>query len=203
MKSRHRAHIERIKKSVRNLREFEWKHQNLIFLFVSIIIAYVLLKTPVTREIMKSIGGFGYAGAFFTGMMFSYALTSAPASATLYILADTLRTPFIIAVIGAAGAMLSDYLIFRFVRDRLLKEIRTTEKEILGHRIKLHINPNGPAARLIPILAGFIIASPLPDELAIAILSATKIKTRKFLQYSFIFNLVGIFIITSLGVLST
>lgn len=202
MTKAHKKHIERIKKSVNDLRQFEWKHQNLIFLFVSIIIAYTLLESTVIHELMKSIGEFGYLSAFFIGLFFAYALTSAPASAGFYILADTLKTPFIIAVIGACGAMVSDYLIFRFVRDKLMKEIRTTEKEILGREIQFKIKPNGLAAKTIPILAGLIIASPLPDEIGVALLGAVKIKTRKFLQYSFIFNLIGIFIIASFAVAS-
>jgi uncharacterized membrane protein YdjX (TVP38/TMEM64 family) len=105
-------------------------------------------------------------------------------------------------VVGACGAMISDYLIFRFVRDRLVKEIRRTEREILGHEIQFKINPNGLAAKIIPIFAGIIIASPLPDEIGIALLSVAKIKTRTFLQYSFILNLVGIFTITSVAVAS-
>jgi len=197
-----RKYLERIKKSVNDLRQFEWKHQNLIFLFVSLIIAYILIESTTVHEIIKSIGGFGYVGAFFAGMLFAYALTAAPASAALFILGNTLRTPFIIAVIGACGAMISDYLIFRFVRDKLMKEIRTTEKEILGREIQFKIKPNGLAAKIIPILAGIIIASPLPDEIGVALLGAVKIQTRKFLQYSFILNLIGIFIITSFAVAS-
>jgi uncharacterized membrane protein YdjX (TVP38/TMEM64 family) len=195
-------HISRIRKSVNDLRQFEWKHQNLIFLIVSLIVAYVFIESTTVHEIIKNIGAFGYAGTFFAGMFFSYALTAAPASAALFLLGNTLRTPFIIAVIGACGAMISDYLIFRFVRDRLMKEIRTTEKEILGNEIQFKINPKGLAAKLIPILAGIIIASPLPDELGVALLGASKIRTRKFLQYSFILNLLGIFVITSIAAAS-
>jgi len=197
--ARKNGRIERIRKSVNDLRQFEWKHQNLIFLIVSLIVAYVLIGSTSVHETIKGIGSFGYVGSFFAGMFFTYALTAAPASAALFVLGNTLRTPFIIAVIGACGAVISDYIIFRFVRDRLMKEIRTTEREIFGHEIKLKINQNGLAAKMIPILAGLIIASPLPDEFGVALLTAVKIRTRSFIQYSFILNLLGIFIITSIA----
>lgn len=195
-------HISEIKKSVNDLRQFEWKHQNLIFLIVSLIVAYILIASPTFHEIIKTIGTFGYVGAFFAGMFFTYALTAAPASATLFILGNSLKTPFIIAVIGGCGAVISDYIIFRFVRDRLMKEIRTTEKEILGHEIKIKIKPDGFIAKFIPILAGIIIASPLPDEFGVALLSASKISIQKFLQYSFLLNMIGIFVITSIAAAS-
>lgn len=95
--------------------------------------------------------------------------------------------------------MLSDYLIFRFVKDRLVNELELTSKEILGKKFSLRIKPNGFIAKFVPIIAGFIIASPLPDELGAAIFGMSKIKTHRFIRYSFIFNFIGIFIITSLG----
>ena len=42
---------------------------------------------------------------------------------------------------------------------------------------------------------GFIIASPLPDELGIALLGFSKLKTSLFVPLSFTFNFLGICLI--------
>jgi hypothetical protein len=52
---------------------------------------------------------------------------------------------------------------------------------------------------MLPVFAGIIIASPLPDEIAIGMLSAANCSRNKMLLLSFVFNFVGIFIIAYLG----
>lgn len=198
----HKKKVRNAKSLVTQLKQFEWKHHNLILLFVSIIVAYFLVKNARVYQSIENIGGLGYIGSFFSGALFTYGLTTAPATAALFILGKSFGTPLIISIIGASGAVISDYLIFRFVRGRLLNELQETEKEILGKRIKIKINPKGLATKFIPILAGLIIASPLPDEFGVAFLAAAKIPTHKFIQYAFIFNFIGIFIITSIAAAS-
>jgi len=195
-RSRRLAELQR---TIEFWRQFEWKHRNLIWLLVSIIIAYVIVKSPAVNNMIKNVGTLGFVGAFFAGMFFTYGLTAAPATAALLILGRTLHYPFITALIAGAGAVMSDYVIFRLVRDKLIEEIRLTGEEILGRSIHIKINPNSLTAKAIPILAGLIIASPLPDEFGAALLGAAKIRTIKFVEYSFLFNFIGIFIITSLG----
>lgn len=189
----------KLQRFVDDFQQFEWKHKNIIYLFISVIIAVIVVRTPKFLSFVESTGSFGYIGAFISGMLFTYTLTTIPATAALFVLGESLRNPFLIALIGASGSVISDYLIFRFVRDRLLNEMKRTEKEIFGKNFKLHLNPNGLAVKAIPILAGLIIASPLPDEIGVALLSASKIHMKKFIQYSFLLNFIGIFIIASIG----
>lgn len=188
-----------LQKFIEYIQQFEWKHRNIIYLFVSVIIGVIIIRTPEFYSFIEGTGNFGYIGAFISGMLFTYTLTTVPATAALFVLGKSLKTPFIIALIGASGSVISDYLIFRFVREKLLDELKTTEKEIFGKNFKLHLDPNGLAVKAIPILAGLIIASPLPDEIGVALFSASKIHIKKFIQYSFLLNLIGIFIIASIG----
>ncbi|MFH1072739.1 MAG: hypothetical protein V1743_04895, partial [Nanoarchaeota archaeon] len=52
----------------------------------------------------------------------------------------------------------------------------------------------------IPVIGGFIIASPLPDEIGISLFAAsTKISTRVFSIMSYVLNTIGIFIILAIG----
>jgi uncharacterized membrane protein YdcZ (DUF606 family) len=52
---------------------------------------------------------------------------------------------------------------------------------------------------IIPVIAGFIIASPLPDEFGVAIFGAAKYEPRKFVILSYCLNFIGILAITSLA----
>jgi hypothetical protein len=146
-------------------------------------------------------------------MLFTYALTTIPATAALYNLGENFN-PFLIAFIGAFGSVISDYLIFRFVRDRLMTEIKLLSKEINNlteplsnlvstKRIRVVIWKKISHSRiwslLVPVIAGFIIASPLPDEIGVAIFGAAKYEPKKFMIISYCLNFVGIFAVTYLA----
>jgi len=193
------SYLGRIEESVENLQQFEWKHHNIILLLLSIVIAYYFVKSPTFTMAIDSLGNLGYLGAFIAGLFFTYGLTTAPATAALLVLGDSLKNPLLLSIIAAPGAMLSDYLIFSFIKDRLMDELELTGKEIFGKKIRLRIRKSSFISRFIPIIAGFIIASPLPDELGAAIFGASHIHPKKFLLYSFLFNFIGIFLIASYG----
>ena len=206
-----------IEKRVNKIKKFEWKHRNLIFLIVSFVIAYYILKfKPIASfmdGMMNELSYFGYVAAFVLGMLFTYALTATPAAAVLYNLGQNLN-PLLIAFVGAFGSLISDYLIFRFVRDRLINEIKSLSKEIekltkpassldFTREIRIILWKKISRSRtwkiIIPIIAGFIIASPLPDEIGVAIFGAVKFEPKKFLVISYFLNFIGILAITSLS----
>src|SRR3989338_10588416 len=128
--SYHRSRLNhRFSKLNKELRKLEWKHHNIILLLVSIIIAYYILKFKPVLSFIYDLSYLGYFAAFIFGMLFTYALTAIPASVALYNIGGNFN-PFLIAFIGAFGSVLSDYLIFRFVRDRLMDEIKSLSEEI-------------------------------------------------------------------------
>ncbi|HLC39644.1 MAG TPA: hypothetical protein VJJ76_02055 [archaeon] len=139
--SYHRSRLNhRFSKLIKELRKLEWKHHNIILLLVSIIIAYYILKFKPVLSFIYGLSYLGYFAAFIFGMLFTYALTAIPATAALYNLGQNFN-PLLIAFIGAFGSVLSDYLIFRFVRDRLMDEIRLLSGEIN--------NLTGPLSNLV------------------------------------------------------
>lgn len=204
----------KIEKNMKKIRKFEWKHRNIILLFASFILAYFILKHKPILSFINNLNYLGYLAALILGMLFSYALTTPPAIVALYNLGQQFN-PFLIAFIGAFGSVISDYLIFRFVRDKLMNEINLLSEEIDGLTKK--ISPNGISTQeirikiwkkvshsniwknLIPIIAGLIIASPLPDELGVAIFGAAKYEPKKFIIFSYFMNFFGILAITLLS----
>jgi hypothetical protein len=125
--------------------------------------------------------------------------------------------PFLLAFIGAFGSLFSDYIIFRFVRDRLMDEIKLLHEDVkrfldpVGRKVvpkdlsfQLYLWQQTVKSKfrwLIPVIAGFIIASPLPDEIGVALLGAAKYETERFVILSYLLNFTGIFLIASLGFL--
>ena len=66
------------------IKKFQWKHHNLILLFISIVAAYFILTFKPIISLIHGLSYFGYAASFVLGMFFTYALTAIPATAALY-----------------------------------------------------------------------------------------------------------------------
>ncbi len=171
--------------------------------------AYYIVKTPFVVSFLSNLGNLGYPATFIAGLFFSYGLTTAPATAAIYNLGLTLN-PFLIAFIGAFGSVISDFIIFKFVKNRLANEIKLLATDInrlrkpisslffeeeLIVRIWKKFSKSKIWAVIVPVIGGFIIASPLPDEIGVAMFGAIKFNTKKFLIISYLFNFIGILLI--------
>jgi hypothetical protein len=95
-----------------------WPYKNTLLLILSLVLFLILTKIPEVNAGFKHLGQLGYLGAFITGVLFVSTFTVAPAGLVLYHLAERLH-PLEVALLAGAGAMLGDYLIFRFVKDRV------------------------------------------------------------------------------------
>lgn len=188
----------RILKSI--IGDYYWKKRRSILFILSIILSYILLATPYLREYVHSLGEFGYVGAFAVGALFTSFMTTLPATAALFVMGEGLN-PFLIALIGAMGAVMGDYIIYRFVKDDFLEEVEdfspTLKRDI--ELFSQNVRRSKFLKEFVPLLAGLIIASPLPDELAATMLGITKLDPKKFLLYSYFFNFLGILLISSAG----
>jgi len=197
------------KKTIRRIGKYQWKYRNLILLALSFVVAYYMLKTPQIVSLIENLGNLGYPASFVAGMLFSYGITTAPATVALFTLGKTIN-PFLIAALGASGTVISDYIIFRIVRDKLLGEIKLLSKEVktltkpISHlffweelrvRIWHAISRSKVWNLIIPVIGGLVIASPLPDEIGVAIFGAIKFDPKKFIIVAYIFNFIGIFIV--------
>ena len=193
-------------KTPKKVEKFQWKYRNIILLAISFVLAYHVLKNVHIVSFIESLGTFGYPASFIAGLFFTYGLTTVPATAAIYNLGQNLN-PFLIAFIGAFGSVISDYLIFKFVRDKLSHEIIALSKAINRLRKPISslileegllvgswrkISRSKILQTLLPIIAGFIIASPLPDELGVALFGAIKFNPKKFIFIAYLFNFVGI-----------
>ena len=174
------------------------KYPKLLFLIFTFIIAYLIFTWRDFSPFHNFLFSLGYFGTFLAGMFFTSGFTAAPATAIMLILAqeqDILFTGFI----AGFGALIGDLIIFTFIRYSLADEIEKLSKEKSMNYLK-NKNPNALKKYFVLALAGFIIASPLPDEIGVALLAGSKqISTKFFSVLSYILNTAGIFVILLIG----
>jgi hypothetical protein len=175
-----------------------WRFKNTFFLLLGLVLFFVLAKTPQVDTFIKSIGDLGLIGAFVAGFFFVLTYTVVPASFVIFELAKY-NNPIEIALIAAAGSMIGDYVIFRFLRDKVLEELMPYFSK-LGSNNKLQTVYQTPYfAWLLPLSGAFVIASPLPDEVGVGLIGASKMKNRHFLLLAYLLNVVGIFFLVLLA----
>lgn len=172
-----------------------WRYKNTALLVVSLVAFFYLARTPFVDSIIRQIGGLGYLGAFITGIFFVSTFTVAPAAVVLYHLADNLH-PIEVALLAGLGAMVGDYIIFRFMKDRVFDELRPIFSKI-NHPYLRSLFKTPFFAWTLPVIGAAIIASPLPDEVGVSMLGLSKIRRWQFFLVTFLLNAAGIFFIVA------
>ena len=179
-------------------REYMGKYPKFLLFFITIILSYLIFSSSASLPFRHTIVSLGYIGTFLVGIFFAYSYTAAPATALFLILAKE-QNIFISGLIGGLGALVGDLVIFSFISISFKDEIRKLAHE----KIVVYLNNGFPykiKKYLIPIFAGFLIASPLPDELGIALLAISQhISIKIFALLSFALNTLGIFAIFYIG----
>jgi len=160
-------------------------HYDIIALFASIVAGVILLTSKDFAIFVHGLGNFSYVGAVIAGSLFTSAITTGPAIAALYYLAGDMNF-FLLAFLGAFGAVAGDFIIYKVLKKTI---------HYVTHESRFRFEIPRKYNLLAFLLAGAIIASPLPDELAFAVLGASKIHIKHILIFSYVFNFIGILII--------
>ena len=167
--------------------------QDFYIVLLSILLAFAIVYFNAVPALLAATGENYLVAAFVAGMFFTSVMTTAPAIAFLGVLALQLN-PFVLALVGGVGAVCGDYLIFAFVRDRVSGDLGYLIQKEGGARL-FKIFERKTFRWLLPFIGGLIIASPLPDELGLALLGVAKLRTSRFVLISFTFNALGILLI--------
>lgn len=160
------------------------------FIILSVLAAVFLSKSGLLANLFAEFGGYKLLASFVAGLFFTSAFTIAPAAAMFV---EILSTEPVLptALFGAAGAVLGDLILFRFVRDRLSRDIMSLFKEKVRGRARAFLHSR-VFHFVMPALGALIIASPLPDELGITLMGAAHLSMKAFIPISFVFNAIGI-----------
>lgn len=170
-----------------------WKFRNTAMLVVSVIVFFFLAEHPMVDNSIRFIGDFGYLGAFLVGILFVSVFTVAPAGVVLFHLADTLN-PLGIALAAGMGGVVGDYLILKYLKDRVFVEIKPIIMNHGGRPLKkLFRTPY--FAWAVPIVGAILIMSPFPDEVGLGLMGMSKVKTWQLLVMLYLLDVVGIFLI--------
>lgn len=183
---------------IHTARAYMSKYPKFLLFFITVMLSYIIFSNGASLPFRNAIISLGYIGTFLVGIFFAYSYTAAPATALFLILAKE-QNLFFAGIIGGLGALAGDLIIFSFVSMSFKDEIHKLAHE----KIVVYLDQKFPyniKKYLIPVFAGFIIASPLPDELGIALLAITQhISIKIFALLSFALNTAGIFAILYVG----
>lgn len=135
--------------------------------------------------------------SFAAGTLFTSVLTTTPAIAIFAELAPYIPA-WKLALVGGAGAVAGDLLIFRFIRspfvEYFVRAFTTPRLVRFGRSLE-----RGPLWWIPPLLGALVIASPLPDEIGLLMMGLSHIRTPWFIVLSYVMNALGIFVIASIG----
>lgn len=169
---------------------------DLFLILVFVILAIYFSRIGLVKEILSSFKNFEILSSFLSGLFFTSAFTTAFSIAFFVELSGYVNI-FVLALFGATGALIGDSVLFYFIKDRFSEDVMYITGQGGGKIRKIF------KTKLFkffsPFLAGLIIASPLPDELGIALLGFGKAKTKTFLIFSFTANFLGILFISGLS----
>jgi len=176
---------------------FKFPYPKLVLLALMTAAAYYIFSQSGVGAYFSGIGDLSYIGAFVSGLLFSFGFTT-PFAIGIFMSLPA-NNIFLAAAIGGFGAMISDFLIFTFIKASFIDEFEKIKKT-KSIRIFLGILekniPEKIKHYILFIMAGLVIASPLPDEIGIIMVAGiSSIKPRILAALSFIFNTLGILIL--------
>ncbi len=167
--------------------------RDLAIIFLSAVLSVVIVKTQALDSVLAASGSLRLMSSFLAGVFFTSVFTTPLAAVVLAQIAKT-NGIFVVALLGALGALVGDLLIFRFIRYDIADDLRhlLTKKQTERWSHIMHLKL---FHFLTPLLGGLIIASPLPDEIGIAMMGLSDVSTSLFMPVSFFFNFLGIIVV--------
>ena len=174
-----------------------FKYPKLTILAIAIMLAYIVFTNQPFTEQINKIDRITYGSIFLAGMLYSFGFT-APFAVGIFILLEP-GNIFLSSIIGGAGSLFSDLLIFSFIKISFLDEFNELKKTSLIKKLDSFMDKSlseGIRRKLLYAIAALVIASPLPDEIGVSMLAGlTTIKNIEFAFISFFLNAFGILMI--------
>lgn len=178
------------------------QYPKLLALLTTMLLSYLLFKFNFFSETVLVLNSRGYVSVFIAGLLFSYGFTAPFALGLFATVANDVNILFA-SFLGALGAVASDILIFQFIRTSFIDEIEKLKMTALFQRIHIafHNHVSDKVKRYVLLTcAGFLIASPFPDEFGVSLISGfTKISGMSFAIIAFGCDFLGILIIFALA----
>lgn len=170
--------------------------KDVLYILIGAIIAIILSQLGFIDALIGLVQ-IQTLAIFLGGLLFTSALTISPATVILAHL--SLQSPiWQVALFGSIGAVVGDILLFIFLRDKVFRDIEKSIRPSILHKFTKSFH-FGFLRWLIPLTGALIIASPLPDELGLAMLGMSRSNSRFVITISLIMNFIGIYCIASVA----
>ena len=174
------------------------KYPKLTLFIISVILVYFFFSGLAYKPLYDILIFMGYFGTFLAGLLYPYALTSAAGTGILLILAKE-QNLLLAGIIAGIGALISDLLIFLFIKHGFWDEVQKLSKETVVRTFNRWI-PDSVRVYLVATFAGILIASPLPTEIGIILMASIKnMSIKKFIILVYFLHASAIFIILLIG----
>ena len=174
------------------------KYPKLTLFIISVILVYFFFSGLAYKPLHNALIFMGYFGTFLAGLLYPYALTSAAGTGILLILSKEQNT-LMAGVIAGIGALISDIILFFFVKRGFSDEAQKLSQEPAVRTINRWIH-DSVRVYLLATIASLIIASPLPTEIGIMLMvSIKKMAFKKFVIIVYILHAIAIFVILLIG----
>lgn len=161
---------------------------------VSLAAAVALVRSGVVRELAFGAADLKWPAVLIAGILYSSIFTVAPAAIALGTLAQQLPL-WQVAILGGIGAMIGDLVVFQFLRSAMSRMLMTWATSRRRSRRVVRL----PVRWGTMLLGALIVASPLPDEVGLALLGISHLPIRWLLPLLFILNGFGIVLIGLAG----
>lgn len=156
----------------------------------------LLLNTALVQGALSYTQELGIAGIIIAGVLFTSFFTTAPAIVLLLALSNS-HSPLFLAVYGAIGSVIGDWIILKLFEERVAYELRPLARKLhlMSFIRLLSRKKERDKTTLVGMLA---IASPLPDEIGLGLLGIAHLPTVSLLVITYLLNAAGILILVLL-----
>ncbi|MES2470801.1 MAG: hypothetical protein V4526_01040 [Patescibacteria group bacterium] len=171
--------------------------RDVIIIALSVALGFFLHRIGFFSYVSSLNFGIKFIDSIIYGTLFTSVFTTPISIIAFANLAHTTNL-LSMALWGAMGAVLGDLLLFLFIRDTLAEDINYFAQMPKYRKFKA-IFKRRTFRWITPFVGALIIASPLPDELGVAIMGFSHVRTAVLIPVSFAMNFLGIF---SIGLIS-
>ncbi len=181
-----------------------WKYKNLTLLIITFSFSFFLGWFQPYHDFIFQAGALT---AFFAGCLFISTFTAPISAVTLLILAE--KFPILeLWLLAAIGAVVSDFLMFNYIKDGLGKEIQPIAKDVAEEvgevaedlskkpAFRDFIRGNGVKTKhykwLHHVAGAILILTPLPHDVGIKLMGTGKLKKYQYIELSALVNVIGL-----------
>lgn len=160
---------------------------------VSLSLAWWLVRSEMFNNLVKMVLPLKFVAEFLAGIFYVSFLTAPISIAMLLVLAD-INNPILTAALAGLGAAFGDLVIVKFFKEKLVKDVDLISRELQLKKVNNFLI-KWKLDFLTPLLGAIIIASPLPDEVGLMMLGASKLTYREIAILTYVLNTAGILLI--------